>query len=129
MKFRTTLWVTTGVCLLLAGLAVAAVQAQSGAQLIVNGRVIHTDPGIVVVNGISYGPLRAVAESVGVKVEWHADQQMAVLCREPRCAMVRASEGIMRQNHLLIPIRLLAEKMGGTVTWVDSPPQVRIDIR
>jgi hypothetical protein len=69
-----------------------------------------------------------VAEAVGATVEWHEDQQMAVVCRGQKCVRINASEGILRQNRLLLPIRKLAEKLGGTVIWVASPPQVRITI-
>ena len=110
-------------CLFLTGLVLAGAPA-----LVVNGQVIHTDPGIVVENGTSYGPLRAVAEAVGAQVEWREDRQMAVICRGQKCVRINASEGIMREDHLLLPIRKLAEKLGGTVTWVDSPPQVRLSI-
>jgi hypothetical protein len=95
-------------------------------ELVVNGQVIHTSPGIVVEQGLSYGPLRAVAEAVGGEVTWYEDKQMAVVCRGDKCVRFRASEGIVREGRLLIPIRSLAEKLGGTVAWVDSPPQVRI---
>ena len=109
--------------LLLAGACLAAAP-----ELIVNDKVIHTDPGIVVEKGVSYGPLRAVAEAVGGTVEWRTKEQIAVVCRAQKCVMIKASDGIMRQDRLLLPIRKLAEKLGGTVKWVASPPQVRITI-
>jgi N-acetylmuramoyl-L-alanine amidase len=106
------------------GLALAATP-----QLVVNGRVIQTTPGIVVEEGTSYGPLRATAEAVGAEVTWYEEQQMAVICRSEQCVRIWASEGIVRENRLLLPIRNLAESLGGTVQWVDSPPQVRITIK
>ena len=109
------------ICLLAVGRALGA-----SPELVVNGQVIHTSPGIVVEDWVSYGPLRAVAEAVGGEVTWYEDKQMAVVCRGEKCVNFKASEGIMRENRLLIPIRALAEKLGGTVAWVDSPPQVRI---
>src|ERR1035437_8615799 len=120
---RTTFPLTLILALLATSLALAAAP-----ELVVNDRAIHTEPGIVVENGISYGPLRAVVEAVGGTVEWHEAGQFAVVCRGQRCVKIAASEGIMRENHLLLPIRKLAEKLGGSVTWVDSPPQVRISI-
>ena len=120
---KTTLTLTLIFFLLAMSLALAA-----ATELVVNGRTIHTEPGIVVDNGTSYGPLRAVVEAVGGQVEWHEDGQFAVVCRGQRCVRIAASEGIMRENHLLLPIRKLAEKLGGSVTWVDAPPQVRITI-
>ena len=118
------------ILLVVGGLGLLAGLAQAAApELVVNGQVIRTTPGIVVEEGISYGPLRATAEAVGGEVEWHADQQMAVICRGQQCVRIRASEGIMRNNRLLLPNRKLAESLGGTVAWVSSPPQVRITIK
>lgn len=122
MKMRTGIAL---VCLAL-GLLLPAVVGAASPELVVNGQVIRTSPGIVVEKGVSYGPLRAVAEAVGGEVTWHEDQQMAVVCRGEKCVRFQASEGIVREGRLLIPIRALAEKLGGTVKWVDSPPQVRI---
>ena len=64
---------------LLAGLCVVATLAASAPELVVNGKIIHTDPGIVVENGVSYGPLRATAEAVGGTVTWDAPNQQAII--------------------------------------------------
>ena len=86
-------------------------------ELYANGTHIVSQPGVVVENGVSYGPLRAVAEAVGAKVEWRQDLQAALICRGDSCVRVNASEGIMRENRILLPIRKLAETLGGTVQW------------
>lgn len=103
-------------CLLICSVLVCATGA-GAVELYANGVHIVSKPGIVVEKGVSYGPLRAVAEAVGGRVEWQAEEQRAVICRGTACVMIRASEGIMRQNRLLLPIRRLAESLGGTVSW------------
>ena len=104
-----------------------AVSAAGAVELYANGRQIVAQPGVVEEQGVSYGPLRAVAEAVGAKVEWHEDQQAAVICRGNACVRVKAAEGIMRDNRLLLPIRKLAETLGGTVRWTGGA-NPRIDI-
>lgn len=101
----------TLLAVLLCGTAARAV------ELYANGVHIVSNPAVVVENGVSYGPLRAVAEAIGGKVDWQEQEQRAVVCRGTACVMIRASEGILRQNRLLLPIRRLAESLGGTVTW------------
>ena len=59
MNAKLAILIAGVMCLFLTGLVLAEAPA-----LVVNGQVIHTDPGIVVENGTSYGPLRAVAEAV-----------------------------------------------------------------
>ena len=89
-------------------LVVMALVCAAGAQaveLYANGVRIVSNPGVVVEDGVSYGPLRAVAEAVGGKVDWQEQEQRAVICRGTACVMILASEGIMRQNRLLLPTK------------------------
>ena len=110
------------------GLAILAAASAWGAiDLYANGTLVRAQPGVVEEGGVSYGPLRAVAEAVGAEVEWHEDRQMAVICRGTSCVQVKASEGIRRENRLLLPIRKLAEKLGGTVQWTGGE-RPRVDI-
>ncbi len=104
-----------------------AAGAAGGVDLYANGTRVISQPGVVVEQGVSYGPLRAVAEAIGAQVEWHEDRQMAVVCRGTWCVQVKAGEGILRERRLLLPIRKLAEKLGGMVQWTggDNP---RIDL-
>lgn len=113
-----------GTCL---GLLLGSVVYAGGVELYANGKQIVSEPSVVVENEISYGPLRAVAEAVGAQVEWRQDLQAAIICRGDSCVRVKASEGIMRQNRLLLPIRKLAETLGGTVQWTGGSSP-RIDI-
>lgn len=97
-------------------------------ELVVNGRRVVTNPGVVVEGGRSYGPLRAVVEAVGGTVDWQEKEQAADICKGDRCVRIRAAEGIIREGRLLIPLRLMAESLGAEVQWTDSPPRVRIRI-
>jgi len=78
--------------------------------------------------GRTYGPLRAVVEAIGGTVEWREGPQEAIVCRGGRCVRFKASEGLLREDRLLIPLRRLGEALGGQVEWVNSPPQVQITL-
>ena len=96
-------------------------------RLYANGVRVETVPGIVVREGVSYGPLRAVGEALGAKIDWHAQERVAVVCRGDRCVLVKAEEGIIQQGRLLLPIRRLGEALGARVQWTGGE-QPRIDI-
>jgi hypothetical protein len=105
----------------------ASVSAAAGPALYVNGRHIVTQPGVVEQQGVSYGPLRAVVEAVGGQVEWHAAGHFATICCGRFCLKINESEGIVVDGHLLLPIRKLAESLGGTVRYTDGDAP-RIDL-
>jgi hypothetical protein len=112
---------------LLLVLLLVSARAAGAVELYANGIHIVSTPGVVVEHGVSYVPLRAVAEAVGAKVDWRPDQQTAVVCRGNACVLVKANEGLMREDHLLLPIRKLAERLGGTVRW-QGGEHPRIDL-
>lgn len=112
-------------CLCLMGAARVAVAAE--VRLYANGVRVEAVPGIVVQEGVSYGPLRAVGEALGAKIDWRAADRVAVVCRGDRCVLVEAEEGIIEQGRLLLPIRRLAEALGAQVRWTGGE-HPRIDI-
>ena len=121
---RASFGLVTALVVVSAHLALAA-----EVKLLVNGKEVVSQPGIVEEAGVTYGPLRAVAEAVGGTVEWREQQQQeAVVCQGTRCVRFKASEGLLREGRLLIPLRKLGESLGGQVRWVDSPPQVEITL-
>lgn len=48
-------------------------------QLILNGKVVTTDNAIIELNGLTYAPLRAIAQALGYTVEWYDSAQTAVI--------------------------------------------------
>jgi hypothetical protein len=95
-------------------------------ELYANGEHIDTSPGIVIVEGRSYGPLRAVGEAVGAEITWIPERGVAEVCTEDTCYVVKKEEGLIREDRLLLPIRKLGEVLGGEVRW--NGEQDRIDI-
>jgi hypothetical protein len=112
---------------LLAGVGAAALGADQVVSLYVGGKLVKCTPAARVRDGVTYAPLRAAAEAVGMEVTWDAAQQTASLCAPGRCVLpIRASDGIMVSNGLLIPVRKLGQALGRPVTWEANARAVRV---
>lgn len=102
-------------------LLTVAVSAAWGAdelvRVLVDGREQSFAPAARVRAGVTYAPLRAVAEAVGAKVEWNQKAQMAIVCAGNQCVPIKRSQGIVVNGSLLIPLRLLAEALKCDVKW------------
>lgn len=115
--------------LLLVVLFVAVTTAWSADQLVsmyVGGKKVDCNPAARVHDGITYAPLRAAAEAVGAHVQWSAATQTVTICTENQCVQLKASQGIMVNNSLLIPVRLMGEALGRKVAWDSAANAVRI---
>lgn len=110
-------------CLIL-GAAIAF--ADQEVAVYVDDKKMNFEPPAQVRAGRTYAPLRASAEAIGASVKWMTEQQMAVICRGPSCVAIRRDQGIIVQDHLLVPLRLLSEATGGEVDWDNKNKAVRI---
>ena len=112
----------------LVGVATVALAADSPVSLYVGGKLVKCDPSARVRDGVTYAPLRATAEAAGMQVTWDAADQTASLCAPGRCVLpIKASQGIMVNNGLLIPVRLLGQALGRPVTWDAKAQAVRVE--
>lgn len=105
---------------------VTAVGADQLVSVYIDGQKKDFDPAARVRQGRTYGPLRASAESVGASVKWMPKQQMAVVCQDEACVAIQRSDGIIVDDHLLVPLRLLGEAVGCSVAWDARTRSVRI---
>lgn len=106
----------------------ASVSAAGAVDLYVNGKLIPTQPAVVIHDNVSYGPVRAVGEAVGGTVNWQPGQVQASVCLGNKCVRFKVTEGLLRGGRLFVPIRTLAERLGGTVEWNDRGAVPRLDI-
>lgn len=112
---------------ILAALATAALAADQMVSLYVGGKLVKCDPAARVRDGVTYAPLRAAAEAVGMEVKWDAAGQTASLCAPGRCVLpIKASQGIMVNGGLLIPVRLLGQALGRPVSYDPEAQAVRV---
>ena len=89
--------------------------ADTPVDVYVNGEKQDFSPPAQVREGITYAPLRAAGEAVGAEVKWQAEQQIAMVCKGTRCTLIRKSQGVIIQQRLLVPLRLMAEALDADV--------------
>ena len=112
---------------LLLSLVTAACAADQLVSLYVGGKLVKCDPSARVRDGVTYAPLRAAAEAVGMHVNWDQANQTASLCAPGRCVLpIKARQGIMVSGGLLIPVRLLGQALGRPVTYDAGAQSVRV---
>ena len=121
-----TLSRTLLVVAVLLAVAACAWSADQLVSLYAGGKKVDCNPEARVRNGVTYAPLRAAAQAVGAHVEWNAAAKSATLCLSDRCVPIKASQGIMVNNSMLIPVRLMSEALGRSVTWDPAARAVRI---
>jgi hypothetical protein len=108
-------------------MATAALAADQLVSLYAGGKLVKCDPSARVRNGAAYAPLRAVSEALGMHVTWDAAKQSASLCAPGQCVLpIKASQGIIVNNGLLIPVRLMGQALGRPVVWDASAQAVRV---
>jgi hypothetical protein len=112
--------------LALSAIAATAWPADQIVSVYVSGKRMDFNPAARVRSGVTYAPLRGAAEAIGAHVEWNAASQSATVCVSDRCVPIRANQGIMVNNSILIPVRLMSEAIGREVSWDKSANAVRI---
>ena len=61
----------------IAGYAVTYVAQPATFKVMVNGEEFVSDPPVLVIEGSTYLPLRAMGDALGVPVEWNAELKQA----------------------------------------------------
>jgi hypothetical protein len=114
-----------------ASVIVSAALAAPDLQVFVNGKAVASEVPPVVIDGVTYLPLRATAEALGAKLEWVEKSKTAVLCSGDLCYPVRitdpASGARVSGGRILLPLRKMAEALGCDIKW--DPESQRVDIR
>lgn len=103
-----------------------ALAADVPVKVYVDGKLQSYNPPAVLRGDTVYVPLRAGAQSLGISVKWHDDTQMAQVCTDKGCSLIRKSEGIVVNGSLLLPLRKMGEATGAKVSWDASNKAVRI---
>ena len=111
-------------------LATAGAVLWAGGDVIVpvyvDGKLASMSPAARVRGGTTYAPLRAAATAVGATVKWQAASQTAVVCSGDRCVPIRKDQGIIVDNQLLVPVRMMGEALACQVKWDAGARAVRI---
>ncbi len=117
-------------------------QAEWSPGVRIDGELKTFNPPCQIVNGRTMVPLRFVIEDKALQgsVGWDGASQVAVSCRGKNFEFKIGSPKVVidgttytmdvapyiYQNRTYLPLRFLAEKLGGTVTWNNALGQVNI---
>lgn len=109
-----------------------------------NGTAINfptTDARPQIINNRTYVPVRKTCEALGLEIDWNSKTETMTLTRDGVTiahtmrskivyvngeAVTFDTASINSNNRLLMPIRMIAESIGGTVTWDDPTRSVHI---
>ncbi len=117
---------------------------ESGVPLTVHvdGKYVSTDVEPYISSGRTYLPLRAAAESMGAAVVWDNNTRSATVTKDGtviRCTVGSTAftvNGVTKYNdaapqivagRTMLPIRPIAEALGGTLSWDGTTASVTID--
>ncbi len=105
----------------------AVLAADVPVKVYVDGKLQSYDPPAALRGGTVYVPLRAGAESLGLKVTWRPASKLVQVCRPNGCALLKQSEGIMVGDSLFLPLRRMADITGAKVDWKAAARTVEIE--
>lgn len=110
-------------------------------KIAVGGQVLGFDIAPFALGGRTLAQLRPVAEAMGATVEWHNESQMVTITRGARTArcQVGSEVGVVNGSgylldeppvfvgqHVVVPVRFLAEALGVRVDWNESEQLVKL---
>lgn len=125
------------IALLLAAALPAAAMAddETNARVVVDGILLETDVPPLLLNGRTMVPFRAIAEALGVAVQWQGESRTVLATGQGTSLTLVVGEkraivnGVEQEldvepqlvaNRTLVPARIFAESFGATVVW-DGP--------
>ncbi len=138
MKSRNSVLFVAGIALLIVGMTIA----YADVKVEVNGRRITTSPSPVMQGGRVFVPLRAIADNLGVQLDWNsATRKVAFMTPkgeevELRIGDRKAKVGdrtvtlesapFIHRGATMIPLRFTAEAFDAQVDWSASTQTVSI---
>ena len=108
---------TFTIVLLLCGMTLVACAEDVAVKVYVDGKLWKYDPPARVRGGTTYVPLRQGAQSLGIECKWLAEMNVAQICTDKGCTLIRKTEGIIVKGRLLLPLRKMGEALGAEVKW------------
>lgn len=108
----------------------------------VDGRYVSTDVDPYLSGGRTYLPLRAAAEAMGASVRWDGGTNSAIVTKDGTSIVCTIGSGVFYvngvanysdaapqnvQGRTMLPIRPIAEALGGTLEWDGYTASVSID--
>lgn len=104
-------------------------------KISINGNVVNTDVDPVIVNSRTMVPVRVISETLGADVVWHQSTQTVVIAKDANVITLKYNARdyvlngktitadvapIMKEQRILVPIRLISESFGAKVDWKNN---------
>jgi hypothetical protein len=109
-----TLCLTLALVVLIAG---AALAVDKPVKVTVDGSPITINPPALSRDGKTFIPLRSGTEAMGAHVRWNPNTQTATVTMCGQIARIKASDGVMIDNSLYLPLRMMSTELKCTVKW------------
>ncbi|GAW91288.1 stalk domain-containing protein [Calderihabitans maritimus] len=119
--------------------------AADDVKLVIDGRVIDASPPPIIKNGRTLVPVRLVSETLGAYVGWHAESRTVTITKGNRSVQLRIDNRLVAYtedrttyglsdvppqifgNRTFVPLRLVSNALGVSVSWNDSERTVYVD--
>lgn len=112
-------------------------------KILVNANPVESDSVPLIIDDRTVVPIRAVAERMGYKVAWDADEQLVTLTEKTGAIVLKFYVGknvayrndeklsldvppVMRGNRTYLPVRAVAEAMFARVNWIEDTKTIVI---
>ncbi len=98
-------------------------EAPSGDTLVVvkiNGEEAQLEPQARKREGVTFVPVRPVAEAVGAFVWWDEASRTVTITLGDRTTEIAKDKGIVVEDQLLLPLEPVAEALGAKVKWDEA---------
>ncbi len=109
-----TVYLSLAILVLLAG---AALAVDKPVNVAVDGKAITITPPALERDGKTYIPLRAGTGAMGARVTWNPNTQTATVVMCGQIARIKATDGVMINNSLYLPLRLMSTELKCGVKW------------
>ena len=112
------------------------VQAESGVQVVVDGRTLALDPAPVIENDRTLVPLRQIFEALGASVDWNSSARVVTASRGSTTVKLQIDYGSMGHTYkglaayekldvppriidsrTYVPLRAVSQALGASVDW------------
>ena len=105
------------------------------------GETVNNDVAPIIRNDRTMLPIRLIAEALGAKVDWDAENRVVTITRsktvikiiiDSKIAIVNGNESeldspaFIENDRTFMPIRFVSEKLGAKVEWIGESKQVVI---
>ncbi|PWW08367.1 copper amine oxidase-like protein [Paenibacillus cellulosilyticus] len=107
----------------------------------VNGAAVKLDTAPIVLSGVTYLPLRFIADSMGAEVAWDQTSKKVTVLRGDKLLELQIGSAemiangsrqpapaapLIRDGRTLVPLRLISEQLGLSVNWDGATKSVTV---